>query len=143
MKLSDMMETLTAYSKELEEKAREWQDQAADWAEDAQAKAKDWAEDADTRWKAANESMADYIKGANKTAQAEWAKAEDVWAEKVAEIRESTAKMQADIEGFTDDKRAEAAEAYAASMSKFALAVQNEAEKAMSFAAKERGEAEK
>ena len=56
-----------------------------------------------------------------------------------AKAQAKSKELRASAEAVETSTRAEAAEAYAAAMSKFALSVQNEAEKAVAFAAETKG----
>lgn len=142
MKLSDMIETLADYSRQLEGKSAQWQANAEQWASDYRARAQAWYDDAETRMKQANAQFETYLSEASDTARAEWEKADDIWTSQIAEVQAKSENMRQSIESYETKARAEASQAYAAAMSKFAITVQNEAEKALAFAAKEQGKSD-
>lgn len=142
MKLSDMIETLAAYSRELEDKSAQWQASAEKWASDYRQQAQAWYKDAEARMKQANAQFDEYVEDATDAAKAEWNKAEDVWASQMAEVQAKSEDLRNSLDGYGAAARAEASEAYAAAMSKFAIAVQNEAEKAVAFAAEAKGKSD-
>ena len=139
MKLSDMMEAVTAYSKEVEAKFGEWQNDAAKWANDAEAQAKAWQADAESRLQQAEKKFDDYIASATEAAKSEWTKADTAFNEQLAGLKAKTDEVREAVATYEANARAEAAEAYAAALSKYAVSVQTEAEKAMAFAAEQGG----
>ena len=139
MKLSDMMEAVTAYSKEVEAKFGEWQNDAAKWANDAEAQAKAWQADAEARLQQAEEKFDTYIASATEAAKSEWTKADTAFNGHLADLKAKTDELREAVATYETNARAEAAEAYAAALSKYAVSVQTEAEKAMAFAAEQGG----
>ncbi|MEO1639494.1 MAG: hypothetical protein AAFU41_09650 [Pseudomonadota bacterium] len=139
MKLSDMMEAVTAYSKEVEAKFGEWQGDAETWANDAEAQAKAWQADAEARFQQAEDKFNGFIASATASAKAEWTKADKAFTEQISDLKAKTDEVRTSVATYEANARAEAAEAYAAALSKYAISVQTEAEKAMAFAAEQAG----
>ncbi|MEO1221973.1 MAG: hypothetical protein AAFY42_11560 [Pseudomonadota bacterium] len=142
MKLSDMMETVTAYSKDFEAQIGAWQNNAEAWAADAETQAKAWYSDAQARLQKTEETFGTFVASASETAKAEWDKADAVFNDQLAGLQAKTQDLRDSVSAYEAQARAEAAEAYAAALSKYAVSVQNEAEKAIAFAAEHRGKTE-
>ena len=139
MKLSEMMETVTDYTKDFEAQMGAWQSNAEAWATDAETQAKAWYADAKARLEKAEGKFDAFVASASESAKAEWDKADAAMNDQLAELQAKTKELRDSVSAYGAQTRAEAAEAYAAALSKYAVSVQNEAEKAMAFAAETSG----
>jgi len=135
MKLSEIMETFTAYSKDFETQLGAWQNNAEAWATDTETQANAWYADAKARLEQAEEKFDAFVASASENAKAEWNKADAVFTEQLSALQTKTQELRDSVSDYEAQTRAEAAEAYAAALSKYAVSVQNEAEKAIAFAA--------
>ena len=84
-------------------------------------------------------SSTTYIASATEAAKSEWTKADTAFNEHLAGLKAKTDELREAVATYEANARAEAAEAYAAALGKYAVSVQTEAEKAMAFAAEQGG----
>jgi hypothetical protein len=143
MKLSDLFDALSDYSKQMEARMTEWQAQAQQWGGDAERQFKAWTEETNARMKATETRMNAYVSEASEQARTEWDKAEVAFARQVDEVKATVEQARQRLDKASAAQRADVAEAFAASMNKFSLRIQSEAEKATQAAIEARAKAGK
>lgn len=123
---------------ELKDKLEALDKEASDWTAEQAAQYKSWEEDQKVKLECAEESISNYFDGLNDKAQQEWSSVKKKWDAELVDFQSKSEAFIAKLEKMTANERAHASRAYAGMMTKFAIAAQLEADKAIGHAVRDR-----
>lgn len=141
MKLSDMFSTLAENARSFEQRAAEWQEEMNARNGDLMAGFRKWQESAVQRQDDLNKQMQAHFEQAGENARKQWEAMQGVWEEQLQKMRDKGEEMReaAMKGGYLPDW----AEAYAAQMVSLAQKMQDEAASAIASATEARAKGPK
>lgn len=138
MKLSNMFATLAENARLFEERASQWQEDAATRNEEMMSNVRKWQESAVQRQDQLNKQMRGYLDDAGENVRNQWQSMQNAWEDQFEKVKAKADEMRDAAKKMQGGDFADWSEAYAAQMVGLAQKIQDEASNAIASATEAR-----